>query len=343
MIKILYISCHQTLEHDEVSLLRNLGFDVFTIGYYTHSIAIDPTRNSIVGKNDEELYKKFIYYFNNNFIPSMPLELNQDFVDNFDVIICSHYIEHFDLNWKYFTNKMVVWRTIALTTPENELKHIQYRQQGSKIIRLSPIEREMPNYTGEDATIRTSVDSNYFNNWNGMNKNILTVQKRIKKEIYPRLYNEYNQITSNFTNEIILCGKDNEDINYAKNNVSEKELLEYRQNSRVYLALTTRPAGVTYTFVEAMITGMPVVSIGKNIAGYNWFEQADFIKNGENGFCSDNITELQSYIKLLLNDYDLAKKISINARESMMKLFSLDAAEKGWKTFFIDMGIDIWN
>ena len=47
-MKILYLSCHSVLEYDEIRILSDLGYDVFSIGaYITPSIPHVDMRPSI--------------------------------------------------------------------------------------------------------------------------------------------------------------------------------------------------------------------------------------------------------------------------------------------------------
>lgn len=343
--KILYLSCHPTLEYAEVSLLTKLGYDVFPVGFYTHPIPTDPTRMGEDIKNNPYLYDKFMFYFKDTFNPGHPIQLNEDFVSSFDIIINCQYIENLHFNWELFKNKLVIWRTIGLSDALFERMFTEYRERGLKIVRISPTEDKIIGNIGSDALIRCPVDSNYFNGWTGEEQKILTVQKRMKTREYDgfdttwfSMFNEYESITNKFASQRLLCGKENANVPYAKYNVDEHTLQNYRKTSRVYLSLASRRACLTFTFVEAMLTGMPVVSAGKKLAGYESFEAPDFIENGINGFVSNDINEIQKYIQLLLTDYELAKTISINARQSMLNTFNEENIMNDWKRFFAAYG-----
>jgi glycosyltransferase involved in cell wall biosynthesis len=86
-------------------------------------------------------------------------------------------------------------------------------------------------------------------------------------------------------------------------------------------------------FMEAWMTGMPVVAIGKSLAGFN-IEVPQLIANGVNGFTSDSLAELRRYISALLEDYGLAKKISSEGRKKAIELFDKGKIKGQWKCFF---------
>lgn len=331
-IKILYLSCHETLEYYDVSNLRKLGFDVFVVGHNTFR-SDNNTFRKLSEPNNPDLQRYFNQHFIRNFKAGQPVQLNFDFVNKFDFIINAHWTENMLMNWDYFKHKPLIYRSIASFFAHYENFYEPYRKQGMKIIRLSPAEKYVVGYIGEDASIRTSLDPDYYKPWIGNNLNILTVNKMMNI-CSSRMRKEYEEVTDIFKNERILCGKVNGDIPYSRNEVDENELNTLRQNCRVYFALCTKRAPLVYTFSEALMAGMPVVTFGKKLIGYEWFEQPDFIENGVSGFYSDTIQGLQDQIRILLNDYDLAKSMSIKGREIAIKHFSSDVIQLQWKEFF---------
>jgi glycosyltransferase involved in cell wall biosynthesis len=86
-------------------------------------------------------------------------------------------------------------------------------------------------------------------------------------------------------------------------------------------------------FQEALMTGMPIVSIGKQLAGFN-LEVPDFIETGVDGFVSDNLKQLYDSVKLMLEDHDYASRISVAARKKALELFSKEKIKHEWEQFF---------
>jgi len=103
-------------------------------------------------------------------------------------------------------------------------------------------------------------------------------------------------------------------------------------NIKVY-NLRTRTGVYFANGLLAHNCGMPIVSIGRVLAGFD-LEVADFIENGVNGFTSDNLRELREYVKLMLKDYDYAKRISGAAGEKAIELFSKHKIKEEWRKFF---------
>jgi glycosyltransferase involved in cell wall biosynthesis len=99
----------------------------------------------------------------------------------------------------------------------------------------------------------------------------------------------------------------------------------------------SKPAScITYAFLEGFCSGVPVVSFGNGTGNWNGrqtFMIDKYIENGVNGFYSDDNNELQSYLKDLLNDKELARKIGEKGRETGLKLFHRDIIKKQWDEF----------
>ena len=87
------------------------------------------------------------------------------------------------------------------------------------------------------------------------------------------------------------------------------------------------------------MTGIPVVAVGKQLRSmspYDWenYEVPDIISNGVNGYVSDNIDELRNYIKMLLDDGELARRIGEAGRKTAIELFGKKQRMVEWGDFF---------
>ena len=60
----------------------------------------------------------------------------------------------------------------------------------------------------------------------------------------------------------------------------------------------------------------------------------EIIKNGHNGFISNDETEIRKYIDTLLNNEELRKTIGKNARETILSKFSEEKFIDKWNTIF---------
>src|SRR5258708_7885900 len=169
MSKILYISCHSILEYDELTLLTELGHDVFSSGAY-----IKPQghymlpRPGIIGMAEHPELEKYATEYPKTNMP-------QELIDWADIIIVMHSPEVISDNWDKIKHKKVIWRTIGQSgsSVENTVRRMRY--EGMKIVRMSPMEKNIIGYLGEDAIIRFYKDPEEWKDWNGKEKRAINL------------------------------------------------------------------------------------------------------------------------------------------------------------------------
>lgn len=113
----------------------------------------------------------------------------------------------------------------------------------------------------------------------------------------------------------------------------EKIKYRYAQNIKVYNLGTSSGVYIANNFLVHNC-GIPIVSIGQELAGFNTFEVPYLIENGINGFVSDSLLELRKYISVLLENYDMAKRISQEGRKLAIELFDKNTIKEQWREFF---------
>jgi len=336
-MKLLFLSCHSIEEYDELILFRELGIDVFSHGgYMDQSDPGDPKRPALPPElaqpRDEELIKLAQMY---------PKEaLGKELIDKFDVILVMHIPHWITKNWEVLKNKIVIWRTTgqSITANENELR--PFRQQGMKIIRYSPRERTIMNFIGEDALIRFYKDPLEWQGWNGKKRQVITVGQNMKNRFPHCNFPLFEQATRRFHRK--LFGPDNENSRIKGGLIPYEQLHHELRNNRVYFYTGTHPACYTLNFMEAFMTGTPIVAIGEQhgnmaIGTQRTYEIPDIIQNGVNGYISDDVRTLRKYIKSLMRHYRLAEAISQAGREKAIELFGKTKIKEQWKQFFAQL------
>jgi hypothetical protein len=329
------MSCHSILEHDEIKLLHELGHEVFPAGAYIdpskpHDYMRPPIPDIVVDPELIEQYGKLAD-------PGVDARdcLTKEFVNNFDTVIIMHLPRWIIGNWEAIKHKNVIWRTIGQSIDQTEFSLKPYRDQGLKIVRYSPMERNLLNYIGEDAIIRFYKDPDEYGPWTGEIKQVITFGQSMMRRDGACNFTAFERATRSFPRH--LFGKGNENsVPWATGMVSFEQLQHEMCANRVYFYTGTKPASYTLNFMEAWITAIPVVALGPkhgNMPGYNLYEIHRLIENGVNGFVSDDIKELQSYIKLLFDDKMVAEDISTQARRTAIATFGKQKALESWQEF----------
>lgn len=331
-MKLLYLSVHAILEYDECKLFNELGIDWFSLGSYIDpQKPVDPIRPALDKKVNPDLLS----------IAPMRDKLTKEFVDNFDVIVIMHgntpdgnWIEQ---NWSVMRHKRVIWRTIGQSTGHLEKKMEPYRADGLQIVRYSPREEYIPNYIGKSAMIRFYKDPQEFDLYNGAEKQVITFAQNIISRGEYCHYELFKEIVGDLPGKIY--GPKNEETGqYNGGFLTYEEMRQKYRDSRVYLYLGTQPASYTLTFIEAWMTGIPVIALGpalfeSNEISRSLYEIGDLINNFVDGICANEVDVLQKSVVKLLEDPELCKAIGREGKKKAIGLFGKETIKSQWKQF----------
>jgi glycosyltransferase involved in cell wall biosynthesis len=342
-MKILYLSCHETLEADELKVLDSLGHQVFSMGHYVDPLnPLHPTREGALPiKTDKELLNKFKYYhdypkiqkeFGNITIKDILnvyyKRIHREFAKNFDAFVIAHFEDNLTLNWESFKGKPIIMRYIG--QPQT---HFSPYLSKVKTVAYSETEKFISRLHKFDKIIYPYVDTDYYNHWQGGGDYVLTINKWFKKRGSYSAWDTYLRVTDEFNR--IVGGFENDDIPFSAGELKPNEIQELRQKAPVYFSTCTKPGPFTYSFIEALSTGIPMVTVGPKIGNASkdkeTFIAHQFIENGVSGFWSDSEKELKGYIRDLLGDENLQRSVSIKGRESALKHFSFERNKQDWK------------
>lgn len=327
-MKILYLSCHSILEYDELKLFEELGLDYFSLGSYIDpGRPVDPIRPSLKHRPDE-------WYIQN---APMREKLTPEFIERFDTIIVMHVPQWIIANWPVIKHKRVIWRTIGQSTPEVERRLAPYRAEGLQVLRYSPREQYIKDNMGFDGMIRFYKDPLEFNHWTGGGNEVITFAQDMKHRGEYTNPDIWLKVVEGFNAKVY--GPKNEEMGeYSGGFCSYEQMKQKMRDARVYFYTGTQPASYTLNFIEALMTGVPIVALGPKYANSlelagDTYEIPDIIQNGVNGFWSDDVDELRGYIKSLVNKKSLANHISAGGRDTAIKLFGKDTIKMYWQKF----------
>ncbi len=331
-MKLLYLSCHSVLEYDEIKLFKEIGIEVFSHGVYANpNTPSDVKRPGIKSKTDHHL-TYLAYRYGKEKLP-------REFIEPFDVIMVQHIPDWVINNWEVMKDKIVVWRSIGQSTIDVERLLEQARREGLKIVRYSPREQTIPGFMGQDAMIRFYKDPAEFGPYTGSKKQVFNVSQSFKQRVDFCNYNIWDQVTKGLPRQV--AGSENEPLGDDwMGCVDYKTLKMALRQSRVYFYTGTYPASYTLSFIEAWMTGIPVVAIGPKLGnspfelGQNTYEVPDLIESGKNGYWSDNIKVLRSQVFHLLNEPEIAKQMGRAGRKRAIELFGKEKIKTQWKDFF---------
>lgn len=331
-MKLLYLSVHAILEYDECKLFEELGVDWFALGsYIIPRTPVDSIRPPINRAANADLLK----------IAPMRDAMPKSFVDQFDTVVVMHgdtaegnWIEQ---NWENMKHKRVIWRTIGQSNPRLETKMQQFRDQGMQIVRMSEREANIPNFAGADDVIHFYKDPEEFGGYTGKDKEAITFAQNMIQRGENCHFDLFEKITQGFNSHVY--GPKNENAGALNGGfLTYEEMRQKMSDSRVYIYTGTQPSCYVLNFIEAWMTGIPIVAIGPEHGNSlnllpDIYQIPEFISTGVNGICSDSIEFLRQAVGKLMSDHDLAKQVGQQGREKAIALFGKEVIKSKWKKF----------
>lgn len=332
-MKIHYISCHEILEYDEVKLFTELGYEVYSNGAYrdpkgAHILKRPGIPNAPFSQEFFDLTAQF-----------PKTDLPKELIEPYDVIISMDRPEVIAQNWPKIKHKRVIWRSIGQSASGTENMLREMRKEGLQIVRYSPKEKNISGFIGQDAMIRFYKDPEEFKGWTGEDLRPVNFTQSLRGRGQSCHYDEILGALAGYDNAKVYGPGNNDLGSFNGGDIGFEQLKDILRKARVFVYGGTFPACYTLSFIEAFMTGTPIVAISKSIAHIPNFEKMDFyevdeiIEDGVTGFICNSVPEMRAKIDLLLSDKKLAETISKNARAKAIELFGKDIIAKQWKEF----------
>lgn len=341
-MNIFYYSVHHILEDDEVRLLKSLGHNVFCLGINSKYGASEPYRPPIIFNETEiSLYNIYESMGGKYFASPDPDHLfPPGFEQHFSVIIVMHSAGFIINHWHKIKTRPVIWRTIGQAMEDYERILAPFRRCGLHIVRYSPTELLVPETCGQDAIIRFYKNPEIFDTWTGSVNSILTFSNSFEQR-YPSEAKAYRAITYNIPST--LGGGKNETFGQSIGFLSFEDQIDLYRRHRAYLYITGLEIPYTLNFMEAWMTGIPVIVYAPHERIGRYFEVSKLIDNGVTGFVCGNVEEAIECCRSLMDDFGLARRIGAAGRESAKKYFSSEMIGAQWATMLSRFDPDIIN
>jgi glycosyltransferase involved in cell wall biosynthesis len=342
---VLIIASHSIEEWSQVDLLSSLGYDVFSLGSYIDPAhPHDPKRPALSKAPRHPELQAVVDSLGTldnigaaaAYIPDVILEwLGDD-----GVIICHHYIaQRIYPQWPRLADWMggssgrrVVRRTVGQSVANDEHECAPFRAAGLEIVRYSPDERYIPGYAGEDALIRFHVDPARYAKWDGSSGWVGNVTQH--------LWRRSGWCNAQWATEAVdgldamFAGPGSEDGPVpGMGELTWNEMRDYLRRIRAYVYTGTQPASYTLGLIEAMMTGVPIVSIGRSRMdlfpyGPALFEAADLAWRSY-----DDPADAREELRHLINDPRYAAEVSLVMRTRALDHFRPEQVGAQWKAF----------
>jgi hypothetical protein len=338
--RLLLALSHSIEEHDQLELLHSLGYEVASIGgYIDPAHPHDPKRPPLPQVPCVEQVKQAV----DSLATSDNLGLAQseipqpilDWLGPDGVIIFHHRLERLFGQWRHLAEwraggGRVIWRTVGQSVEHNERQAHPYRADGLEIVRYSPKERNIPGYAGEDALIRFWKDADEWAGWTGEEQVVVNVTQDLFGRHPYTNYDFWADATRGLAT--VAIGPHSERCGGA-GELELGEMQAWLRRGRCYLYTGTQPASYTLGLLEALMTGIPVVSIGPEKMSV--FPYGPELFEGHELAClwSDEPQEANRMLRNLLGSHLLAADYSREQRERAIATFGRDVAARAWRDY----------
>lgn len=347
-MNILLLLAHEIAEYDDLRMLTDLGYDVFSIGAYSNPARPD-LRMEFGGRGlrpplpnvryhpelealcHEQRVKHEGQPLDFEIVDWAKADLHPDLIEWADVIIAHHFVDTWlGLQWDRIRHKRVIWRTCGQSNPRLETEMRPLHDDGLQIVRYSPKERQaferLGMFAGEDAMIRFGKYPADYGPWIGDDVAVgnLTQNMDIRGEHCG--YPFWQAATAGLPTK--PAGTGSERIG-GLGELSYPEMLDYLRHIRVFLYTGTQPASYTLGLMEAMLSGTPIASIGPDAMWMpDLFEGHEIV-----GWIGTPAAIIQDVLRELLDSEDRAREVSEWQRQRAIALFSVDVVGPQWTEF----------
>lgn len=328
-MNILLLLAHSIAEYDDLRMLTDLGYNVFSIGAYS-----DPANpgDDIRPPLPEAPYHP---YFIDLCADQMAAKeaLPDDVVDWADVVIIHHYLDQWllpQVERLTQAGKRIIWRTCGQSDFRLEDVMTLVRAKFPvDIVRYSTREeaffRPSGHWAGQDILIPFGKYLGDYGPWMGaaawgtnFTQQLLRRGEAVGRSWYLEATQGVNMKPGGEGSEDLPGGLGRLDYDHMRTNLNV---------ARAYVYTGTVPAPYTLGLIEAMASGVPVVSIGRNA----WRGPADLFGGADLAWRAyDDPAEARAELKRLLAAPDL------EAHEAMLQraqMFDVVQVGRLWRAF----------
>ena len=317
----------QVLEHDELRLLRDLGHDVFSLGAYFHGGAGDTFRSPLdLGPVNASLLEQFST-LGCHMLPG-DMHLAAEWVALFDVCIVMHDVHLVAAQWDVLSTRPVFLRLIGQSIEATNVAALPWRSRGLRVIRYSPNEMLADSHVFGDPTIRFGKYPADYGPWTGGDPRVLTFANNFRSR-YPEDFASWCQVTADL--DPALGGGGDEGCPGALGLVSPEQQQTLLRQCAAYLYCTGSNVPYTLNFIEAWMSGIPIVVLDAGAQRDRFFEIAHLIRHGVDGFVCSDPESAREAIATLQADPALGERIGQAGRASAIALFGDSVIKAEWQ------------
>ena len=272
-MNVLLIPAHSIAAYDDDRMLTDLGYDVFNLDGYIDPAAphVDMRPALPNAPRHPELMAVVDGLGTKDNLTAAKERLPDELIEWADVAIYHHYLPQWmEPNFARLkaAGVRVIWRTCGQSDFTLEDRMAWHRAQGLEVVRYSPAEQRFfagtGHWAGQDALIRFGKYPGDYPTWTGTQGDGLPYVANVTQDMAGRGEHcgltFWIRATSGLT--AMPAGPKSMALPGGVGALPEPTMLAYLAHAGAYLYTGTVPASYTLGLIEALMVGVPVVSIG---------------------------------------------------------------------------------
>lgn len=339
--RIVLCLSHSIEEHDQLKLLSSIGHDVFSIGGYINPGAPhDDKRPSLPGiPHFPELQQAVDGLGTPDNLGAAQHRIPDAILDWADTIIFHHYLDRLYGQWPRIrdwlrgdSNRRVIWRSVGQSVEGNERTAVPFRREGLERVAYSPKEANIPGYAGHDALIRFYADPDEWCGWTGSEPVVINITQHLRQRDPYTNWGFWERATRGLNRMPLGPGSE---VIGGPGSLPYAEMQDWLRKARVYLYTGTQPASYTLGLIEALMTGIPVLSIGPSWMRIFPYSSELFEGHEIAGWWRDDPADAAAILEAALTGVqaeELTNFASVS-RERAVALFGKERIAAQWAAF----------
>jgi hypothetical protein len=283
-MNVLLLASHGIAEYDDIRMFHHLGYDVFCPGGYANPASPGETLRLALPDVPYHADLAALCEIQRGKHPEAPgryidwakADLHPGIIEWADVIIAHHFVREWIRDqWPRIRHKRVVWRTCGQSDPGLERDMAPLHDDGLQIVRYSPAERRyfeaIGAFAGEDALIRFGKFPQDYGPWEPSylygpgDPDVPPFVGNVTQNMVERGDAVGLSFWLDATRGLPArpAGPGSQQLPGGVGALGYDAMRAYLRRVGVYLYTGTTPAPYTLGLIEALMTGTPVVSIGR--------------------------------------------------------------------------------
>lgn len=338
-MNVLLITAHSIASYDDVRMLHELGHQVFNLDAYVNPA--HPHVDSRPPLPDVPAFPDLIAAVDRlgtqDNLTAAKERLPDELLDWADVAIFHHYLDRWMVpNFAALRRAgvRVIWRTCGQSDFRLEDMMRPYRDAGLEVVRYSPAEERFfepaGHWAGADAVIRFGKFLEDFPAWTGPLEGAEPFVANVTQDMAGR--GEHCGLTfwtrATAGLNAAPAGPGSENLPGGLGALPYRTMLDYLAQAAVYLYTGTVPASYTLGLMEALLVGVPVVSIGAEA----WAGPAALFEGHELAAPAkaDTPELARDLLRGLMHNPPLAAELSRQQRARAAELFDVRTVGAQW-------------